>query len=332
MKKFKICIIGERGHIHYVLNDLPNLEGLDVVAVSPGEKDSGVEKVTKMCSETGHNPELVADYIEMLDKYQPDIVCVDGPFHRHAEMTMAAMKRGAHVCCEKPVAFTRDELRLLRQVQKEKGVEFGAMMGLRYHPAFYTAFKQCRAGAVGKIRMITAQKSYVLGLRGPMFKDRKTYGGTIPWVGSHAIDWVKWFSGEKFISVSAMHSVAENREHGDLEMTALCQFAMTGDVIASINLDYYRPKNAPSHGDDRVRVVGTEGIIEVSDSKVRLINGENKGMEYIETSCDRTLFADFINGIRRQNTCLLPTDDVFDVTEACLLAREAADTGKTMLF
>lgn len=332
MKTYKVCIIGQRGHIHYVLNDLPALTEVDVVAVSSGEEDYGVEKVMQMCREAGHNPDSVADYIEMLSTYQPDIVCIDGPFFRHAEMALAAMDCGAHVFCEKTVAFTIDELTQLKKKREEKDVELGAMMGLRYHPAFYTAFRQCQAGVIGKVRMITAQKSYVLGQRDPMFFDRKTYGGTIPWVGSHAIDWVKWFSGEKFLKVSALHSTAENRGHGDLEMTALCQFSMTGDVIASVNLDYYRPKNAATHGDDRVRVVGTEGIIEVSDSKVKLINGENNGEEYIETSCDRTLFADFVSGLQKKNECLLSTDDVFEVTEACLLARESADTGKEILF
>ena len=58
-----------------------------------------------------------------------------------------------------------------------------------------------RDGTVGQIRLMNAQKSYKLGRRNEFYKIRSTYGGTIPWVGSHAIDWLYWFSGEKFESV-----------------------------------------------------------------------------------------------------------------------------------
>src|SRR5690606_40743306 len=93
------------------------------------------------------------------------------------------------------------------------------------------------------------------------FKTRKNYGGTIPWVGSHAIDWLHWFSGEEFQAVYATHSSLYNREHGDLEVSALCQFKFSNEVMGSVNIDYLRPQNAPSHDDDRIRVAGTQGEI-----------------------------------------------------------------------
>lgn len=332
MNKLKLCIIGCRGHIEYVLSDLPTLPEVDVVAVSAGEKDFSMDRVVQSCQDAGHNPKLVDDYSEMLANFKPDVVCVDGPFLQHAAMSMEAMKNGAHVFCEKPVAFSMAELDNLTQSVIEHNVKIGAMMGLRYDPAFYTAFQQCQAGAIGKIRMINAQKSYKLGKRAPFFHDRKTYGGTIPWVGSHAIDWVKWFSGESFKKVTALHSNTDNFKHGEMEMTSLCQFEMSNDVIASVNLDYYRPGSATSHGDDRVRVVGTEGIIEVIGSKVKLINCENDGNSYIKTSCDRTVFADFIYGLQEECECIISTEDVLEVTKASLLARESADTGQSIYF
>jgi hypothetical protein len=53
-------------------------------------------------------------------------------------------------------------------------------------------------------------------------KNRETYAGMIPWVGSHAIDWLYRFSGEKLKSVFAAHSTKENQGHEELETSALC--------------------------------------------------------------------------------------------------------------
>ena len=45
-------------------------------------------------------------------------------------------------------------------------------------------------------------------------------------------------------------------------ITTSC-FQMEDDILATITTDYYRPDNTHSHDDDRMRVVGTEGIVEV---------------------------------------------------------------------
>ena len=89
------------------------------------------------------------------------------------------------------------------------------------------------------------------------FRTRSSYGGTIPWVGIHAIDWIRWFAGREFVTVRASHSTRHNFDHDELEVTALCHFTLEQDVFASANIDYLRPRGAPTHGDDRVRVAGT---------------------------------------------------------------------------
>src|SRR3954470_21974053 len=77
------------------------------------------EKVVKL---TGDQPGKYRDYRELLAKEKPEIVIVATPDHWHALPTIAAVKAGAHVYVEKPLAHTIGEgqamLRAARATQR----------------------------------------------------------------------------------------------------------------------------------------------------------------------------------------------------------------------
>ena len=172
--------------------------------------------------------------------------------------------------------------------------------------------------------MVNTRKSYKLGERPDFYRARKTYGGTIPWVGSHALDWALWFSGAKsFKNLEACHTVSDNRGHGELEMAALVMGVMDNGVMISASIDYLRPSTAPTHGDDRVRVAGTEGVIEVMKGAVTLINADGeKNLELVE---QRGIFYDFALHLLDGEEALVNAEQTFELTRACLVARDKAD-------
>jgi predicted dehydrogenase len=328
----KVCMIGNRGHNGYVQDGLEQMPYAKVVGISSASGADDMDKVRKWCASNGHKPEEVDDYRKMMDSLDPDIVTVCGPFELHAEMCVEAFNRGIPVFCEKTVALTLDDLDLVEKAHKKANVHFAAMMGLRYDPAFYTAWQAVQAGAIGEVRMARAQKSYTLGNRAEYYRDRKTYGSSITWVGSHAIDLLYWFVGKEFKTVSAMHTARGNGGTGTMEAASLCQFTMEEDVFSSASIDYLRPKTAPTHGDDRIRVAGTKGVIEVRGEKLYLINENNDGETPLPTSCNKQIFKDFTEQVTGKTKAILTPKDTFAVTKACLLARESADTGQIISF
>ncbi|WP_238480578.1 Gfo/Idh/MocA family protein [Anaerocellum diazotrophicum] len=253
-------------------------------------------------------------------------------FYKNSELAIEAMERGIHVYMEKPVALSIEELEELKSVWKQTKVKLSSMLGLRYTPHFWTAYKLINENKIGRIRLIHAQKSYKLGMRPDFYKQRRTYGGTIPWVGIHAIDWIYWLSGKKFKSVFARHSKLYNNDHGELEATAFCSFVMEDEIFATVNIDYLRPNDAPTHDDDRIRVVGTNGIIEVINGKVFLINNETKGVIEVHLESPPIVFLDFINYVRGKDECLVNAEDSFYVTLSSLLARQSADENRVITF
>jgi len=327
-----VCIIGDRGHLGYVFRDLPDLPDVSISGISSGTHEDDPDSLKAICQSLGHNPVLYDDWREMLPALRPEIVVVCGPFELHTEMSLTALSLGAHVFCEKPAAITWEDYQRLKDGVAACDRHFATMMGLRYDPAFYAAWKMVRDGAIGKIRLLNGQKSYKLGTRPAYYHQRETYGGTIPWVGSHAIDWIYWFSGAEFLSVMAYQSREGNDGQGDLETAALCQFQMGGDVLASASIDYFRPDEAPSHGDDRLRVVGERGVIEVRDGQVFLINDQQAGEIVVQTDCDRQIFADFVTHIIGESKAIITAEDALAVTEACLLAQISADEKRLITF
>jgi len=63
-----------------------------------------------------------ANYRDLLDKEDVDAVVVATPDHAHAVVTMAAIKRGKHVYCEKPLAYSVYEARHVAEAARKAGV------------------------------------------------------------------------------------------------------------------------------------------------------------------------------------------------------------------
>lgn len=324
----RICIVGSSGHYHYVLRGLQRDK--KIVAIAPGSKGEDMTSFKKLLSELNIKPKEYENYQEMLDIERPDIVVVNTFFGNNPKILFETLQRRIHTFVEKPIATTFEDLERIKklyEVIKDK-VFFAAMFGLRYKSHFLTAKALIDSGEIGEPRLLNIQKSYKLGKRPDFYKKRELYGGTIPWVGIHAIDWINWFTGRKFLSVCAAHSKVANNDHEELEVTALCHFVLDEEIFASVSIDYLRPDKAPTHDDDRVRVVGTRGITEVHKGRVILIN--DKGENEVALLPERQIFSEFLSQIKETGVCMVTPQDSILATEIALLARESADTGRVI--
>jgi predicted dehydrogenase len=98
------------------------------------------------------------DFRKMFDEMEKNIdaVVVATPDHTHAVAAMAAIKRGKHVYCEKPLAHSVYEVRQLMKAAKEKKVV--TQLGNQGH-SFDTIRQFCEwiwDGAIGKVHTIHA--------------------------------------------------------------------------------------------------------------------------------------------------------------------------------
>lgn len=319
-----IAVIGNTGHLNYLFEDLPQLPECKVVAACTAGGEQPARTLSALQSLNLPAPELFEDYRTMLDQVKVDLAVIGGPFEERAAMCKYCMERKITVFTEKPCAITLEELTELKSVAaKYNGILYG-MMGIRFEAPFHTAFKLIDSGVLGKIKLIYTRKSYKIGERPGYFFNRSTYGGTIPWVGIHAVDWIACCKAGEFSKVYAIQHYGE-KSCGTLETAAHCLFTLDSGAIASADIDYMRPAGAATHGDDRLRAVGEKGVLEVAQGKLELITADGTTfpeLEVPELGCFGQLVRDLQS---RSDNLAYETALTFKVTEAALTAQLSAD-------
>jgi predicted dehydrogenase len=94
------------------------------------------------------------DFRELLETLGPklDAVVVSTPDHTHAIAAVTAMRMGKHVYCQKPLAHSPYEARLMRETAAEKKV--ATQMGNQgtSNPGFREGIELIRSGVIGPIR------------------------------------------------------------------------------------------------------------------------------------------------------------------------------------
>jgi predicted dehydrogenase len=96
-----------------------------------------------------------ADYRKMLDKEKDvDAVVVSTPDHLHAFATFAALKRGKHVYCEKPLTHSVWESREVRRILK--GTKLATQMGTQIHAGnnYRRVVEIVQAGVLGAVKEV----------------------------------------------------------------------------------------------------------------------------------------------------------------------------------
>ena len=87
---------------------------------------------------------LSHDYAEALDRLQPDLVCVATYSDSHADYAVAAMRAGAHVFVEKPLATTVADAQRVVDCAVETGRKLVVGYILRHHPSWQRLIAEAR--------------------------------------------------------------------------------------------------------------------------------------------------------------------------------------------
>ena len=326
----RVGLIGTIGHVRYVLDGIPELEGVELAAAAKAIPEDDLKSVRKHAAFTDATT-FYEDWREMLDKEKLDIVSVCRPYPMNTEASIEALGRNIHVISEKPVATTLESLSRLEEAVDASDARMTAMFGMRFVPAFQAARKAVADGLIGTPVLATGQKSYKFGTRPEFFRERETYGGSILWVAIHAVDFVRYVAGTEYTQVAAVHSNLIKTDYPGCEDNGGILFRLSNGGTGMVNLDYLRPSTAPTHGDDRLRVVGSEGVVEVTDcgEKAILIR-EGESPRELSLEKPTNLLVDFVGELRGESTHLIGPNEATYVTRVCLLARESADRNEIL--
>ena len=324
----RVGIIGLDGHVSEITGALKLVPGLrlSAVAESKPELAQQAQKNAAYRQATFYD-----DYRRLLDREKLDVVAVCGETGGRAAILQACAERKLPIVSEKPLTLTLDELQVVRRVIAEHRVPLTLLLPMRFSPHYAAMREIVRSGEIGDVLGINAQKSYQLGTRAEWMRHRNRLGGTIPYVGIHTVDLMLWISGRKFTEVSAFHANVGAPELGETENTAAVLFRMENRGTASLQLDYLRPATAPTHGDDRLRLTGSRGVVEYQAATgLSVITGDQPPRTVTDLPPERSLFVDFLESLYLGKTHLIRPEESFLHTEVVLKARDAADTGRVV--
>ncbi len=327
----KFVIIGnEGGHTGHVLDAARKDPSLKLCGIAPGEGES-VEKLALKVSSAGFEPPAYSNWQELIDVEKPDIAVLSSQYYTLAPLACHMLERDIHVYSEKPCATTVEWLEKLMEAEKKSKAKYLAMFTNYYAPRFKKAHDIVSSGAIGEVRLINSQKSYRFGNSRPDFyRDKEKYGGTMLWVGIHAINWIHWFTGLKFKATYAYGSTEANRGFGQMDMTNVMNFRMENGVLATTTVDYLNHASFGVHGDDRLRVVGTNGALDVFKNKVLLYNDEHAGEVEFDES-DENMFMQYLRYLDGEKI-RFDAQDCFDITRAALYAEKSAEEAREILW
>jgi predicted dehydrogenase len=156
--------------------------------------------------------EASVDFDAVIARDDIDIVDIVTPGDTHARMAIAALEAGKHVICEKPLANTAEEARLMAaaaEAAAAKGVR--SMVGFTYRrvPAATFAKQLVERGAVGTVRQVRGQylQDWLSDAEAPLtwrLDKAKAGSGALGDIGAHAVDLAQFITGSKLTDVSGV--------------------------------------------------------------------------------------------------------------------------------
>jgi predicted dehydrogenase len=159
-----------------------------------------------------------------------------------------------------------------------------------------------------------------------MMRHRASFGGTIPYIGIHMVDLMRFIGGRELVEAVSYAARVGFPEMGDLENTTATLFRLDNGGTAALHMDYLRPEAALTHGDDRLRLAGTRGVLEFQENTgLSLVTADDPPRTIQDLPPGRRLFPDFLDSVYNGTPVGLGLPDIYRANEIVLAARESAE-------
>ncbi len=207
-------------------------------------------------------PNVSGSYDDLLASTDIDVIYNPLPMSLHAEWTIAALRAGKHVLCEKPLAANAREAVEMVQVAADEGRILGEAFHYRYHPYFQRVLDEVRNGQIGTVTHIDA--NFAVTVRQPDLRwDYATAGGSTMDLGCYPVSWVRQVMGEEPFVRSARAVVGPPNIDAELEADLVFPSGATARVFSSME---------SAERKINMTITGTEGSI-VADNPLAPQNG-----------------------------------------------------------
>lgn len=188
-----------------------------LMAAIPGMQRAPLVEVRAIASRAMGKARQAADACNIARAYgsyeellgDPEIEAVYNPLpnHLHVPWTIAALRAGKHVLCEKPLALSAHDVQRLLEVQQETGKLVAEGFMVHHHPQWQLATQLVRSGRIGELRSVQTVFSYSNYDLGNIRNQAASGGGALYDIGVYAITTARLLFGVEPLRVAALSDV-----------------------------------------------------------------------------------------------------------------------------
>ncbi len=266
---------------HALIDPARVTPGVEVVAIAARDPARA-----RLFAAANGIPMVMPDYISLVESCEVDAIYNALPPALHAQLTIAALKAGKHVLCEKPFAMSRDEAEEMAAAARASGCVLMEAVHCRYHPLFIDVLAIIQSGRIGELQRIEAFfTAEIADAPGQIRHQRELGGGALMDLGVYCVHWCRTLAGREPLVVRAQSDLAGSGV--DLGTRAELDF---GDGLTA---EIYCAMDQPHR--TALTAIGTAGRITVqnplSPHRPHQVTLEVDGSAQVRTYTDRPTYA-----------------------------------------
>jgi predicted dehydrogenase len=205
-------------------------------------------------AQTFHVPQSFGSYNDVLKSEDVDVVYVALPNSMHREWTLAALRAGKHVLCEKPIASNAAEAEEMFVAADRAGKLLIEAFMYRAHPLTLAVIDAVRSGAIGELKLIRTSFCYrTRKIEGNIRFSRALTGGGLMDVGCYCINFSRLFAGSEPNRIEVQGHVHET----GIDDLAVGTLSFPNGVVASFTC------GMSVQADNTAYLCGSDGYIEI---------------------------------------------------------------------
>lgn len=181
-------------------------------------------------------PCVFDDVDKMLGELSPDVVSICTPAGCHKAHAVAALRAGAHVLCEKPLAITSEEASEIFRVAEETGRHLLVGQSMRFYNQVSAAKAFAADGQLGDLYCADVARLRRRGIpaHGSFHIKELSGGGVLYDLGVHMLDMVLWIMGNpKVVAVSGATYAKIGTRNENLITSSVESGAFAGGVSSA---------------------------------------------------------------------------------------------------
>jgi myo-inositol 2-dehydrogenase/D-chiro-inositol 1-dehydrogenase len=185
-----------------------------------------------------------------------DAIVIASPTPTHVDLTLAAVRKGKPVLCEKPVDLDLARAQTCQAQVAEAGGRVMIGFNRRFDPTFADIHRRVAAGTVGAVEHLSiVSRDPSL----PPINYLATSGGIFRDMTIHDLDLARWFLGEIVEVQATGQNVIDPRvaQIGDIDAATLVLRSASGAVATVVN-----SRRCAFGYDQRIELFGAEGMLQ----------------------------------------------------------------------